>query len=94
MNQPFWTPLTVLFSLSYSGFSNNACRILDAINTPFETVDVLDDMDIRSGIKSYSMWPTIPQLYVNGEFIGGSDIMIELYNNGELAEMIEVANAN
>lgn len=51
-------------------------------------------MDIRSGIKSYSMWPTIPQLYVNGEFIGGSDIMIELYNNGELAEMIEVANAN
>ena len=67
---------------------------MDAINTPFETVDVLDDMDIRSGIKSYSMWPTIPQLYVNGEFIGGSDIMIELYNNGELAEMIEVANAN
>lgn len=79
---------------SRSGFSNNACRILEAVNTPFETVDVLEDMDIRTGIKAYSMWPTIPQLYVNGEFIGGSDIMIELYNNGELAEMIEVANAN
>ena len=45
-----------------SGFSNNACRILEAVNTPFETVDVLEDMDIRTGIKAYSMWPTIPQL--------------------------------
>ena len=77
-----------------SGFSNTACRILDAINTPFETVNVLENEDIRSGIKVYSSWPTIPQLYVNGEFVGGSDIMIEMYNSGELAEMIEVANAN
>jgi monothiol glutaredoxin len=67
---------------------------LDAVNTPFETVNVLDDDRIRNGIKVFSSWPTIPQLYVNGEFVGGSDIMIELYNNGELAEMIEIANAN
>ncbi len=76
------------------GFSNTACRILDALNTPYETVNVLEDENIRSGIKIYSSWPTIPQLYVNGEFIGGSDIMIEMYQNGQLAEMIEVANAN
>lgn len=75
------------------GFSNTACRILDAINTPYETVNVLEDESIRSAIKVYSSWPTIPQLYVSGEFVGGSDIMIELYNNGELAELIEVANA-
>jgi monothiol glutaredoxin len=76
------------------GFSNTACRILDVLNTPYETVDVLSDEKVRSGIKSFSSWPTIPQLYVNGEFIGGSDIMIELYNSGELAEMLEIANAN
>lgn len=76
------------------GFSNTACRILDALNTPYETVNVLEDENIRSGIKIYSSWPTIPQLYVNGEFVGGSDIMIEMYQNGQLAEMIEVANAN
>jgi len=76
------------------GFSNTACRILDALNTPYETVNVLEDENIRGGIKIYSSWPTIPQLYVNGEFIGGSDIMIEMYQNGQLAEMIEVANAN
>jgi monothiol glutaredoxin len=76
------------------GFSNTACRILDALNTPYETVNVLEDENIRNGIKIYSSWPTIPQLYVNGEFIGGSDIMIEMYQNGQLAEMIEVANAN
>lgn len=78
----------------HSGFSNTACRILDAINTPFETVNVLDDDNIRQGIKVFSSWPTIPQLYVAGEFVGGSDIMVELYQSGALAEMIEVANAN
>jgi monothiol glutaredoxin len=57
-------------------------------------VNVLEDEKIRSGIKAFSSWPTIPQLYVNGEFVGGTDIMIELYQNGELAEMIELANAN
>jgi monothiol glutaredoxin len=76
------------------GFSNTACRILDAIGAPYESVNVLEDDKIRNGIKVFSQWPTIPQLYVNGEFIGGSDIMIELYQNGELAEMIEVARAS
>lgn len=80
--------------LYFSGFSNTACRILDAIGTPFETVNVLDDDNIRQGIKVFSSWPTIPQLYVAGEFVGGSDIMVELYQSGSLAEMIEVANAN
>ena len=76
------------------GFSNTACRILDALNANYETVNVLEDDRIRNGIKVFSSWPTIPQLYINGEFIGGSDIMIELYQKGELAEMIELANAN
>tara|TARA_A100001035_G_C27673901_1_gene449708 strand:- start:416 stop:907 length:492 start_codon:yes stop_codon:yes gene_type:complete len=76
------------------GFSNTACRILDAINVPYETVNVLEDDNIRNGIKVFSSWPTIPQLYVDGEFVGGSDIMIEMYQNGELAEMIEVATAS
>ena len=80
--------------LGYSGFSNTACRILDAIGTDYETVNVLEDEAIRSGIKVYSSWPTIPQLYVAGEFVGGSDIMVEMYQNGQLAEIIEVANAN
>eukprot|EP01038_Epipyxis_sp_PR26KG_P006303 gene6303-8682_t len=76
------------------GFSNTACRILDALAVPYETVNVLDDEKIRSGIKVYSSWPTIPQLYVSGEFVGGTDIMIEMYQNGELAELLEVASAN
>eukprot|EP01031_Cornospumella_fuschlensis_P034661 gene34661-41975_t len=76
------------------GFSNTAVRILDALNSPFEAVNVLDDDRIRQGIKVYSSWPTIPQLYINGEFVGGSDIMIQLYQSGELAEMVELANAN
>ena len=62
--------------------------------TILETVNVLDDEMIRSGIKVYSSWPTIPQLYIQGEFIGGSDIMIELYQSGQLAEIVELANAN
>ena len=76
------------------GFSNTAVRILDAMNTKFGTVNVLENERIREAIKIYSSWPTIPQLYVNGEFVGGSDIMVELYTNGQLAEMIELANAN
>ena len=76
------------------GFSNTAVRILDAIGQPFETVNVLDDDRIRNGVKEFSSWPTIPQLYVDGEFVGGTDVMIELYQNGELAEMIEVATAS
>ena len=76
------------------GFSNNVVQILNALGVPFETVDVLADYDIRQGIKEYSNWPTIPQVYVNGEFIGGSDIMIEMYQKGELQEMVEVALAS
>ena len=76
------------------GFSNNVVQILHAIGVPFETFDVLSDMEIRQGIKDYSEWPTIPQVYVKGEFIGGSDILIEMYNSGELREKLEVALAS
>lgn len=76
------------------GFSNNVVQILNTVGVPFETFDVLSDYDIRQGIKEYSNWPTIPQVYVNGEFVGGSDIMIELYQTGELQEMLEVALAS
>eukprot|EP00986_Skeletonema_menzelii_P004349 scaffold1467_cov147-Skeletonema_menzelii.AAC.15 len=75
------------------GFSNTACQILQSYNIDFESVDVLADEEIRQGVKVFSQWPTIPQLYVCGEFVGGSDIMIEMYQSGELGEMIEVARA-
>ncbi|MEN9496243.1 MAG: hypothetical protein RLZZ516_725 [Cyanobacteriota bacterium] len=75
------------------GFSNNVVQILNSLAVPFETFDVLSDMEIRQGIKEFSNWPTIPQVYVNGEFIGGSDILIELYNSGELRETLAVALA-
>jgi monothiol glutaredoxin len=76
------------------GFSNNVVQILSALGIPFETFDVLSDMEIRQGIKEFSEWPTIPQVYVNGEFIGGSDILIEMYNSGELREKLEIALAS
>mmetsp|Transcript_41285 Transcript_41285/g.80803 ORF Transcript_41285/g.80803 Transcript_41285/m.80803 type:complete len:174 (+) Transcript_41285:66-587(+) len=76
------------------GFSNTATQILNSYGINFESVDVLSDEAIRAGIKEYSQWPTIPQLYVAGEFIGGSDIMIEMYQSGELGEMIEKAKAD
>lgn len=76
------------------GFSNNVVQMLNSLGIPFETVDVLSDSDIRQGIKEYSNWPTIPQIYINGEFVGGSDIAIELYQSGELQEMLEVALAS
>ena len=76
------------------GFSNNVVQILHALGVPFETFDVLSDGEIRQGIKEYSDWPTIPQVYVNGEFIGGSDILIEMYNSGELREQLAVALAS
>ena len=76
------------------GFSNNVVQILNTLGVPYETVDVLADYDIRQGIKEYSNWPTIPQIYINGEFVGGSDIAIELYQNGELQQMVEVALAS
>jgi monothiol glutaredoxin len=71
------------------GFSNKAVAILDHCGVAFDSVDVLQDMDVRQGIKSFSDWPTIPQLYVKGEFIGGSDIMMEMYEAGELQALLD-----
>jgi monothiol glutaredoxin len=76
------------------GFSNNVVQILNTLAVPYETVDVLADSEIRQGIKEYSNWPTIPQLYIDGQLIGGSDIAIELYQKGELQQMVEVALAS
>ena len=70
------------------GFSSKAIAILDHLNVEYVSVDVLQDMEIRQGIKEYSDWPTIPQLYVKGEFVGGSDIMMEMYEAGELADLM------
>jgi monothiol glutaredoxin len=70
------------------GFSSKAIAILDHLGVAYESVDVLQDMEIRAGIKDYSDWPTIPQLYVKGEFLGGSDIMMEMYEAGELQELV------
>jgi monothiol glutaredoxin len=69
------------------GFSSRAIAILEHLNVPYETVDVLQDMEIRQGIKEFSEWPTIPQLYFKGEFVGGSDIMMEMFEAGELQEL-------
>ncbi|HVH48578.1 MAG TPA: Grx4 family monothiol glutaredoxin [Sphingomicrobium sp.] len=74
------------------GFSARAISILDHLNAKYETVDVLQDQEIRQEIKAYSDWPTIPQLYVKGEFVGGSDIMMEMFESGELHELV-AANA-
>ncbi|SFZ70453.1 Grx4 family monothiol glutaredoxin [Chitinimonas taiwanensis] len=70
------------------GFSAKAVSILKAVEVPFATVNVLADDEVRQGIKEFANWPTIPQLYIKGEFVGGSDIMSELYQNGELAQMV------
>lgn len=71
------------------GFSNRATSILQHLGVQFDSVDVLQDQAIRQGIKQFSDWPTIPQLYVKGEFVGGSDIMMEMYESGELAQLFE-----
>src|SRR6187551_1677987 len=70
------------------GFSSRAVAILDHLGVKFETVDVLQDQEIRTGIKEYSDWPTVPQLYVKGEFVGGSDIMMEMFESGELQQLV------
>lgn len=74
--------------LPMCGFSARACNILKALGAEFETVNVLEDEEIRQGIKVYSNWPTIPQLYIKGEFVGGSDIIAEMYEAGELQVMV------
>ncbi|MEA3066177.1 MAG: monothiol glutaredoxin [Sphingomonadales bacterium] len=71
------------------GFSSRAIAILDHLGVGYETVDVLQDPEIRQGVKEYSDWPTVPQLYVKGEFVGGSDIMMEMYQAGELQQLLE-----
>ena len=71
------------------GFSSRAVAILNHLGAEFDSVDVLQDQGVRQGIKQFSDWPTIPQLYVKGEFVGGSDIMMEMYESGELATLLE-----
>ncbi|HQS70789.1 MAG: monothiol glutaredoxin, Grx4 family [Novosphingobium sp. 28-62-57] len=73
------------------GFSSKAIAILEHLGVEYSTVDVLQDMEIRSGIKAFSDWPTIPQLYIKGEFVGGSDIMMEMFEAGELQQAMEEA---
>ena len=75
------------------GFSNLATQILDACNAKYLAVDVLADQAVREGIKTYANWPTIPQLYINGEFVGGSDIMRAMYESGELQTMLDSAKS-
>uniref|UniRef100_A0A7S2JLN0 Glutaredoxin domain-containing protein n=1 Tax=Cyanoptyche gloeocystis TaxID=77922 RepID=A0A7S2JLN0_9EUKA len=73
------------------GFSNTVVQILNRTEVPYETCDILNDPDLRQYMKDYSNWPTFPQVYINGEFIGGCDIMIDMFQSGELATMLEVA---
>lgn len=75
------------------GFSARAVQLLSSAGAEFVTFDVLSDPTVRQGIKVYSDWPTIPQLYIDGEFVGGSDIVMEMYQNGELQQMINKAPA-
>jgi monothiol glutaredoxin len=70
------------------GFSSRAVAILDHLGVTYESVDVLQDMEIRQGIKEFSDWPTIPQLYVKGDFVGGCDIMMEMFEAGELQTLL------
>jgi len=71
------------------GFSGRTVQMLQASDVRFASVDVLSDNSVREGIKEFSQWPTIPQLYVGGEFVGGCDIMTELYENGELEKILK-----
>ena len=73
------------------GFSSRAVAILDHLGVAYDSVDVLQDQEIRAGIKQFSDWPTIPQLYVKGEFVGGSDIMMEMFEAGELKQLMQDA---
>ena len=70
------------------GFSATVVQILNAVGAPFHAVNVLEDTEVREGIKQFSNWPTIPQLYINGKFVGGCDITRELFESGELKKMV------
>jgi monothiol glutaredoxin len=80
-------------SFPQCGFSAATVEIFEQLGAPFETVDVLQDTEMREGIKRYSNWPTIPQVYINGKFVGGCDIVRELYESGELEPMVKQALA-
>ena len=71
------------------GFSGQAVAALNSIGKPYAFVNIFEDEEIRQGLKEYSKWPTFPQLYVKGELVGGSDIVIEMYNSGELKELLD-----
>ena len=71
------------------GFSGQAVAALNSIGKPYSFVNIFEDPDVREGLKEYSNWPTFPQLYVKGELIGGSDIMMEMYNSGELKKLLD-----
>lgn len=71
------------------GFSARVVQVLSHVGAPFKGVNVLEDMEIREGIKAYSNWPTIPQLYVKGEFVGGCDIVMEMFQSGELQQLLK-----
>ena len=75
------------------GFSGQAVAALNAIGKPYAFVNIFEDEEIRQGLKTYSNWPTFPQLYVKGELIGGSDIVVEMYHSGELKQLLEEAAA-
>ncbi|MBS1235818.1 MAG: grxD [Proteobacteria bacterium] len=75
------------------GFSGRATQLLKSCGAKFASVDVLADPEIREGIKQFSSWPTVPQLYIKGQFIGGSDIMAELHQKGELQKLVAAAQA-
>jgi monothiol glutaredoxin len=78
-------------SIPQCGFSSRVVAVLKSEGVPFETVNVLSDPEIRDGIKAFSNWPTIPQLYVNGKFVGGCDIVTEMHESGELAKELAAA---
>ncbi|MES3037012.1 MAG: Grx4 family monothiol glutaredoxin [Bdellovibrionota bacterium] len=78
-------------SFPMCGFSARAIAILKELKVQFQDVNVLEDEEIRNGIKEYGQWPTIPQLYVNKKLVGGSDIMMEMYQNGELQDLMKSA---
>lgn len=76
------------------GFSASVVQVLNHMGVPFKGVNVLDDMSVREGVKEFSQWPTIPQLYVKGEFVGGCDIIREMFETGELTELMNTRGIN
>ena len=81
-------------SMPQCGFSMQVAQILRHLGVDFKDINVLEDMSVRDGVKAYSSWPTIPQLYVKGEFVGGCDIVREMYSSGELRELLQTRGVN